>query len=83
MIRAKLTVAVQNHEVARSMMKAVEPDNQLAHLNIVGNVECRSLTFGLEFDGRVETFISTLDDMLRCLQAGMETLDAIKKGKPE
>ena len=83
MIRARLTFAVQNHEVARSMMKAVEPDNLLAHLNIVGTVKSRSLKFGLEFDGRVETFISTLDDMLRCLQAAMETLDAIKKGKPE
>ena len=40
-------------------------------------------SFGLEFDGRVETFISTLDDILRCLQAAMETLNAVKKREPK
>ena len=79
MIRAKLKLNVQNHELASSLMRAVEPDNQLPHLRIIGTTKSDFLTFRLEFDGGIETFISTLDDMLRCLQAAMETLDTIEK----
>lgn len=83
MIQAKLTLAVKDLELARSIMKAVEPDNRLPHLRIVGTAKSDSLAFDLKFDGGVETFISTLDDMLRCLQAAMETLGTIKKRELE
>ena len=59
-------------------MKAVEPDNQVPHLQITEQPEPNSLAFDIEFDGGVETFIFTLDDMLACLQAAMETLNNIK-----
>ncbi len=83
MIQARLTLAVQNHETARSLIKAVEPDNKVPHLKIIGSTKAGSLAFSLKFDGGIETFISTVDDMLRCLQAAMETLDTIGKRELE
>ncbi len=78
MIRARLGIAVKNHQTANSLMKAVEPDNQVPHLQITGQPEPGSLVLDIQFDGTVETFIFTLDDMLACLQAAMETLSNIR-----
>jgi len=64
--------------MARSLIKALEPDNEdLPQLEIVGTAGPSSLAIELKYDGGVETFISTLDDMLRCLQVAMEMLDTI------
>jgi len=60
-------------------MKALEPDNQVPQLKIVGEAKSSYLEFVMKFNGKVETFISTLDDMLRCLQVAMETLDTIER----
>ena len=78
MIRARLKIAAKNHRIANSLMKAVEPDNQVPHLQITGRPEPGSFAMDIQFDGSVETFIFTLDDMLACLQAAMETLNNIK-----
>ena len=78
MIRARLMIAVKNHQIANSLMKAVEPDNQVPHLQIIGQSRPSSLALDIQFDGTVETFIFTLDDMLACLQAAMETLNNIE-----
>ncbi len=80
MIRARLKIAVKNHQIAYSLMKAVEPDNQVPHLQITGQLEPGSLAIDIRFEGTVETFIFTLDDMLACLQVAMETLNNIKTG---
>jgi hypothetical protein len=37
--------------------------------------------FSIAYDGRIETFISTLDDLLRCVQAADATLGIIKNNK--
>ncbi len=78
MIQARLKIAVKNRQIANSLMKAVEPDNQVPHLQITGQPEPGSLSLNIQFDGTVETFIFTLDDMLACLQAAMETLNSIR-----
>jgi len=46
-------------------------------LKVKGNALDRSASFTLEFGGKVETFIFTLDDLLRCLQAAKETLEKV------
>ncbi len=78
MIKARLGIAVRNRQTANSLMKAVEPDNLVPNLYIRGRPGTSSLGLEIKFSGGVETFISTLDDLLRCLQAAMETLDNIK-----
>jgi hypothetical protein len=46
-------------------------------LTVKGEALDRSASFSLEFGGKIETFIFTLDDLLRCLQAAKETLTKI------
>ena len=81
MIRARLKVVVSDRSVSRSLVQAVGPDNvSMAGLQIFGRALRRSAEFRMAFDGRVETFILTLDDMLQCLQAAEKTLDRIARG---
>jgi hypothetical protein len=84
MIRAQLTFTVPSHRMADSLIKAVEPDNrEMAGLKIVGTAARSYVVFELQYGGGVETFISTLDDMLRCLQVARETLDTVSGRKLE
>ena len=78
MIRAKLSLPVATYEISRSLLKSVEPDNRIPQLSVTGQAKPKSLELDLELDGSVETFISTLDDLLRCLKVAMETLDTIR-----
>ena len=64
-----------------SLLKSIEPDNRISQLSIVGHAMHNSLDLNIRLDGSVETFISTLDDLLRCLQVAMETLDTIETRK--
>ncbi len=84
MIRARLGLSVSNVRISKSLVQAVAPDNRkLAGLEISGRANPRSVVFNLTYEGRVETFIFTLDDLLRCLQAARETLDTIHRKKLE
>ncbi len=78
MIRARLAIGVPNQGMARSLIKALEPDNKdLPQLEIVGTARQSSMAIELNYDGGIETFISTLDDLLRCLHVARETLDTV------
>ena len=80
MIRARLRLSVPDVVASRSLVGAVEPDNlKMEGLHTVGRSSRHSATFTLTFEGRVETFIFTLDDLLRCLQAAQETLESLLK----
>ncbi len=84
MIRARLKVSVPNRSVSKSLVQALEPDNmKMARLEIVGRVLRRSVEFRMTFQGKIETFIFTLDDMLQCLQAAKRTLDSIARKNME
>lgn len=70
--------------ISKSLERAVRPDNlKMAGLSISGRANQRSVVFNIAFEGRVETFIFTLDDMVRCLQAARESLDTIHGKKLE
>ncbi len=80
MIRANIKIATPNKATSRSLVESVQPDN----VNMKGlKVKCKAMeraaSFTLEFRGKIETFIFTLDDLLRCLQAAKETLDKVSK----
>ncbi len=84
MIRAELVVKVTSRLASRSLVRAVAPDNvNLPGLRVVSSLPSRSVGFKVTFEGKIETFISSLDDMLRCLQAAKGTLDTITEGKME
>ena len=78
MIRADIKISTPNKATSRSLVASVQPDNlNMKGLIVKGKALDRSASFRLEFDGKIETFIFTLDDLLRCLQAAKETLEKV------
>ncbi|TMI35234.1 hypothetical protein E6H25_05845 [Candidatus Bathyarchaeota archaeon] len=66
--------------MSKSIVKSLEPDNaEMKGLNILTRATANYVSFSIVFDGRIETFISTLDDLLRCVQAADSTLGMISK----
>ena len=78
MITAQIKISTPNKAISQSLVASVQPDNlNMKGLNVNGKPLDRSASFSLEFDGKIETFIFTLDDLLRCLQAAKETLEKV------
>jgi len=77
-IRAQIKIPTPNKATSRSLVESVQPDNlNMKGLTVKGKTSDRSASFSLEFGGKIETFIFTLDDLLRCLQAAKETLEKV------
>jgi hypothetical protein len=80
MIEARLKIRATSQRAARSLVECVEPDNtEIRGLNITSRATPNNASFHINCSGRIETFISTLDDLLRCIQAANATLGMIKK----
>ncbi|TMI44691.1 hypothetical protein E6H19_07035 [Candidatus Bathyarchaeota archaeon] len=78
MIRAQIKIPTPNKATSRSLVESVQPDNlKMKGLRVKGKTLGRTASFTLEFGGKIETFIFTLDDLLRCLQAARETLTKV------
>ena len=78
MIRAQIKISTPNRATSRSLVASVQPDNlNMKGLKVEGKALDRTASFSLEFGGKIETFISTVDDLLRCLQAAKETLEKV------
>jgi len=68
--------------MSKSIVKSLEPDNaEMKGLNILTRATANYVSFSIVFDGRIETFISTLDDLLRCVQAADATIGMISKNE--
>ncbi len=80
MIRATVTVRVSDQQTKRSLIRSLQPDNvRMKGLAITAQALRSRAAFYISYDGRIETFISTLEDMLRCIQAAEGTLQAVAK----
>ncbi len=82
MIKAKIIIQTPSQRVSRSIVKCVEPDNmRMKGLLITSRASPDSALFQIKCEGRIETFISTLDDLLRCVQAANATLGIIRNNQ--
>ena len=80
MIRATIRVKVSDQATARSMISSTQPDNvKMKGLAVTARAFPRRASFHISYNGRIETFISTLEDMLRCIQAAEGTLQKVTK----
>ena len=78
MITANIKISTPNKATSKSLVESVQPDNlNMKCLKVKGRALDRSASFTLECGGKIETFIFTLDDLLRCLQAAKETLEKV------
>jgi len=77
-IRAQIKISTPNKATSKSLVASVQPDNlNMKGLTVKGKALDRTASFSLEFGGKIETFIATLDDLLRCLQAAKETIEKV------
>lgn len=82
MIKARLRVQTGNLKTSQSIVRAIRPDNLgMKGLRIREKADPNSAQFLVEYEGKIETFISTLDDILVCIQAASGTLIAITRNK--
>jgi hypothetical protein len=83
MIKAKIRIRVTSRAMAESIVQSIEPDNiGMAGLRIEPRISKENAYFTITHSGKIETFISTLDDVLRCIQVARSTLHGIVKEKP-
>ena len=83
MIKARIRIGVPSRDIAASIVQSIEPDNVgMKDLTIDSRASVKNAYFTITHSGRIETFISTLDDVLRCIQAARSTLHGIVKEKP-
>ena len=80
MIKVKIRIAADSQEMSRSIIRSVDPDNAgLKRLKVKSRASSTSANLSMSFDGSVETFISSLDDLLRCIQVARATLKTLSK----
>ncbi len=83
MIKARIRIRVTGRDMAASIAQSIEPDNiGMEGLNIEPRISVKNVCFTITHSGKIETFISTLDDVLRCIQAARSTLHRIVKENP-
>lgn len=84
MIKARIMVRVSSFRVSKSLVQSIRPDNlRVRGLKITSRALPRVACFNISCEGRIETFISTLEDLLRCVQAAKGTLHRIAEDKME
>lgn len=80
MIKARLKVRTGDLKTSQSVVRAIKPDNLgMKGLRTKERANPDSAQFLMEYEGKIETFISTLDDMLVCIQAASGTLKTIDR----
>ena len=80
MIKARIRIRVTSRDMAASIAQSIEPDNiGMKDLRIEPRISAKNAYFTITHSGKIETFISTLDDVLRCVQAARSTLHKIVK----
>jgi hypothetical protein len=68
-----------SRKFAQSMAKSVSPDNLKAPSNVIVETNARgNTTTSIVECERLETFITTIDDLLLCMDAAQKTLEEVK-----
>ena len=79
-IEAEIVLKYENEEKAKAVASAVSPDNvKYPELSIrTFNDGCQVVTL-IGCKGKIGTFITTIDDLLRCLIVAEKTINSVKE----
>ena len=79
-IEAKIVLKYESEEKAKAVASAVSPDNvKYQELSIrTFNDGCQVVTL-IGCKGKIGTFITTIDDLLRCLTVAEKTINSVKE----
>jgi len=81
---AKIILTYDDEKEAEAVSRAVSPDNVEApkDLFIKTEVVDKKVVTTIRYGGeRVETLLSTIDDLLSCVSTAEKTISALKKSK--
>jgi tRNA threonylcarbamoyladenosine modification (KEOPS) complex Pcc1 subunit len=75
-LEAELSLEYPTPAFAKSIMKALEPDNKLSTREMRISATVRGKRLNVRIDGckRIETLEATVQDVFRCIRAAEESL---------
>ncbi|MFQ6129545.1 MAG: KEOPS complex subunit Pcc1 [Candidatus Hadarchaeaceae archaeon] len=75
-MRANVVCAYKKREAAKAIAAAIQPDNLQAPKGVCvkTRVDIARVTTLVELDGRIETLLATLDDLLACVSTAEDVL---------
>jgi hypothetical protein len=75
-MKAEIKIFYKNKNYAKAVAEALQPDNLSAPSKIkVKTINVKNIVFSkVKCKGKIESFIETIDDLLRCIQAAENTL---------
>ncbi|WP_455278004.1 KEOPS complex subunit Pcc1 [[Eubacterium] cellulosolvens] len=78
-MRIIIKIQHESRKFAESIAKSVTPDNLEAPPNVFVKTQARGkITTSVVKCERLETFITTVDDLLLCIDAAQKTLEEVK-----
>ena len=77
MLRAKITITLDSAREAESVASSLSPDNKARGMKISTQATGRKVQTNISFNGRIQTMIATIDDLLKCTQTATKTLRKI------
>jgi hypothetical protein len=82
-LEATITLECGDAEIADAVANAVSPDNFKTPkgLFIKTTSKGRYVLTEIESEGKLSTFIATIDDLLFCVSTAEKTLRAVTKGR--
>jgi len=80
-LKAKIALRAESPEEAEAIARALNPDNSLAPqgMSLSTRTKGSEVITEIKFSGRVETLMSTIDDLLKCAQAAERVLKSVPK----
>lgn len=80
-MEAKITLEYDEEKVAEAVSKAVSPDNFKTPrgLSVRTKRRARRVITHVTYDGKLPTFIATIDDLLFSVSTAEKTVQVVKK----
>lgn len=75
----RISIRYKDNQTARAIQKSITPDNLGAPdgMHIIAIVNKNTLEIEIVSDRSIGSLVSTLDDLLSCIQAAEKTLEEI------
>ncbi len=80
-MKATITLEYDDAKIAAAIADAVSPDNFKTPLGLMVKTEhkSRQVITEITLEGKLATFIATLDDLLFCVSTAEKTLHVVRK----
>jgi len=77
--RTKITINYRDEDTAKAVQSAIEPDNISlpTGINILTSVRGARLLIEIDCERSVGSLVTTLDDLLSCIQSAEQTLEGL------